>query len=409
MTAIRLADEFGFRLSLGHCDKAYLLVDELAKRKDVYRQRRAGRVRHLLPELPGLRQRPGDPGRGRDQGLPPDRRRGRTAEPAPVRLPVRPVRDDRRGRPQGHHHLGGGSRRPRRQDREHRAGEGRRPRLPRRRPLRIPDVRAHRPHRRQGRVPESPGFERRQGLPVRGLRPAGDPRGGQGRRPLRPEGRDRLYDGRGPDRGRHRPGQGREDRKSRQGYRHSRRLSGHRRREIRRHARARPGPDAYRPGLELADAFDDRRELPARDPRDRGQARHRAPGPAFLPGPPARHHVGPGHAGRPERHRRPGPRAQDARGRRGPDDHQGPRRHGLRPGGQGQEKAADALDADGHRRRSQGNPDQGPGIRGFVGRLRQEQEEGPGPASGTCPSKPSSPSSTGRCRSSSTPRGRTTS
>jgi imidazolonepropionase-like amidohydrolase len=36
MSAIRLADEFGFRLSLGHSDKAYLLVDELAKRKDVY-------------------------------------------------------------------------------------------------------------------------------------------------------------------------------------------------------------------------------------------------------------------------------------------------------------------------------------------------------------------------------------
>ena len=36
MTSIRLADEFGFRLSLGHCDKSYLVVDELAKRKDVY-------------------------------------------------------------------------------------------------------------------------------------------------------------------------------------------------------------------------------------------------------------------------------------------------------------------------------------------------------------------------------------
>ncbi len=36
MTCIRLADEFGFRLSLGHCDKSYLIVDELAKRKDVY-------------------------------------------------------------------------------------------------------------------------------------------------------------------------------------------------------------------------------------------------------------------------------------------------------------------------------------------------------------------------------------
>lgn len=36
MTAIRLADEFHLRLSLGHCDKTYLIVDELAKRKDIY-------------------------------------------------------------------------------------------------------------------------------------------------------------------------------------------------------------------------------------------------------------------------------------------------------------------------------------------------------------------------------------
>jgi len=36
MTSIRLADEFGFRLSLGHCDKTYLVIDELTKRKDVY-------------------------------------------------------------------------------------------------------------------------------------------------------------------------------------------------------------------------------------------------------------------------------------------------------------------------------------------------------------------------------------
>jgi imidazolonepropionase-like amidohydrolase len=36
MTAIRLADEFRLRLSLGHCDKTYLIVDELAKRKDIY-------------------------------------------------------------------------------------------------------------------------------------------------------------------------------------------------------------------------------------------------------------------------------------------------------------------------------------------------------------------------------------
>jgi len=36
VSSIRLADEFGFRLSLGHCDKSYLIVDELAKRKDVY-------------------------------------------------------------------------------------------------------------------------------------------------------------------------------------------------------------------------------------------------------------------------------------------------------------------------------------------------------------------------------------
>jgi imidazolonepropionase-like amidohydrolase len=36
MTSIRLADEFGFRLSLGHSDKSYLVVDELAKRKDVF-------------------------------------------------------------------------------------------------------------------------------------------------------------------------------------------------------------------------------------------------------------------------------------------------------------------------------------------------------------------------------------
>jgi imidazolonepropionase-like amidohydrolase len=36
MSAVRLADEFGFRLSLGHCDKSYLILDELAKRKDIY-------------------------------------------------------------------------------------------------------------------------------------------------------------------------------------------------------------------------------------------------------------------------------------------------------------------------------------------------------------------------------------
>jgi imidazolonepropionase-like amidohydrolase len=36
MTSIRLADEFGFKLSLGHCDKTYLVIDELAKRKDVF-------------------------------------------------------------------------------------------------------------------------------------------------------------------------------------------------------------------------------------------------------------------------------------------------------------------------------------------------------------------------------------
>ena len=36
MSSIRLADEFGFRLSLGHSDKSYLIVDELAKRKDIY-------------------------------------------------------------------------------------------------------------------------------------------------------------------------------------------------------------------------------------------------------------------------------------------------------------------------------------------------------------------------------------
>ena len=36
MSAIRLADEFKLRLSLGHCDKSYLIVDELAKRKDIY-------------------------------------------------------------------------------------------------------------------------------------------------------------------------------------------------------------------------------------------------------------------------------------------------------------------------------------------------------------------------------------
>ena len=36
MSSIRLADEFGFKLSLGHCDKSYLIVDALAKRKDVY-------------------------------------------------------------------------------------------------------------------------------------------------------------------------------------------------------------------------------------------------------------------------------------------------------------------------------------------------------------------------------------
>lgn len=36
MSAIRLADEFELRLSLGHCDKSYLVVEELAKRKDIY-------------------------------------------------------------------------------------------------------------------------------------------------------------------------------------------------------------------------------------------------------------------------------------------------------------------------------------------------------------------------------------
>ncbi len=36
MTCIRLADEFNLRLTLGHCNWAYLVVDELAKRKDVY-------------------------------------------------------------------------------------------------------------------------------------------------------------------------------------------------------------------------------------------------------------------------------------------------------------------------------------------------------------------------------------
>ena len=36
LSAVRLADEFGFRLSLGHCDKSYLILDELAKRKDIF-------------------------------------------------------------------------------------------------------------------------------------------------------------------------------------------------------------------------------------------------------------------------------------------------------------------------------------------------------------------------------------
>lgn len=36
MTSIRLGDEFGLRLSLGHCDKTYLVIDELVKRKDVF-------------------------------------------------------------------------------------------------------------------------------------------------------------------------------------------------------------------------------------------------------------------------------------------------------------------------------------------------------------------------------------
>jgi imidazolonepropionase-like amidohydrolase len=36
VTCIRLADEFNLRLSLGHCYWAYLIVDELAKRKDVH-------------------------------------------------------------------------------------------------------------------------------------------------------------------------------------------------------------------------------------------------------------------------------------------------------------------------------------------------------------------------------------
>ena len=36
MSCIRLADEFHLKLSLGHCYWAYLIVDELAKRRDVY-------------------------------------------------------------------------------------------------------------------------------------------------------------------------------------------------------------------------------------------------------------------------------------------------------------------------------------------------------------------------------------
>ena len=36
VTCIRLADEFNLKLSLGHCYWAYLIVDELAKRKDVH-------------------------------------------------------------------------------------------------------------------------------------------------------------------------------------------------------------------------------------------------------------------------------------------------------------------------------------------------------------------------------------
>jgi len=36
MTCIRLADEFKLKISLGHCYWAYLIVDELSKRKDVY-------------------------------------------------------------------------------------------------------------------------------------------------------------------------------------------------------------------------------------------------------------------------------------------------------------------------------------------------------------------------------------
>ncbi len=36
MSCIRLADEFNLRLTLGHCSWAYLVVDELAKRRDVY-------------------------------------------------------------------------------------------------------------------------------------------------------------------------------------------------------------------------------------------------------------------------------------------------------------------------------------------------------------------------------------
>jgi imidazolonepropionase-like amidohydrolase len=36
MTCIRLADEFNLKISLGHCYWAYLIVEELARRKDVY-------------------------------------------------------------------------------------------------------------------------------------------------------------------------------------------------------------------------------------------------------------------------------------------------------------------------------------------------------------------------------------
>ncbi len=284
MSSIRLADEFGFRLSLGHSDKAYLIVDELAKRKDIYVNvgpavfdiyNQNSMVFANVPAIlaaagikVSLQTDAGPEQQNLRQFASLCVRYGMTEQDALRSITIWAAQAvDLAGRI--------GSIEPGK-DADLVLLDGA--------PFEfLTSVRAV---LIDGKVeyqnPSAPSAVRVSAVP--GPRPSGSPAGGDGRRPIRPEGRDRLHDGRRPDRGRRRPGQGREDRKGRQGRVHPRRLSGHRRREFCRHARARPSPDAHRPGLELEDAVDDRRELQARDPRDRGQARRRAPGHAFLPG-----------------------------------------------------------------------------------------------------------------------------